>query len=127
MKRQSKPLAGKRLLITEDEAVVAMDYEAMLSSAGAEIVGIARTSAEAIDQIGRTPVDAVVLDFVLSDSNSSGLKAVLKERGIPFVIVSGYPPVLVRDGSDQVVLHKPVTADLLCTAVAAVCANRVSA
>jgi DNA-binding response OmpR family regulator len=121
MEKPNRLLSGKRVLIAEDEPVVALDYAAMLSAAGAEIVATARTAAEAIEHVQRVHVDAVVLDFVLADRNSSSLQVVLKEKGIPFVVVSGYPPVLVRGSGDQHVLHKPVTADLLCAAVLAAC------
>jgi two-component SAPR family response regulator len=127
MEKQSRPLTGKRVLIAEDEAIVAMDYAAMLSSAGANVVATARSAAEAIELLRQTPVDAAVLDFVLADRNSSVLQATLRKSGVPFVIVSGYPPVLVRDGSDQRVLHKPVTAEVLCAAVLDACASKVSA
>jgi CheY-like chemotaxis protein len=126
MEKLNKPLTGKRVLIAEDEAVVAMDYAAMLSSAGATVVATARSAAEAIEHLRQTPVDAAVLDFVLADRNSSVLQATLRKSGIPFVIVSGYPPVLVRDGSDQRVLHKPVTAHVLCAAVLDACASKVT-
>lgn len=116
-------LAGKNVLIAEDDRVVSMDYAAMLSSAGASIVATARTACEAIGHV-RRGVDVAVLDFVLADRNSGTLQAKLEEEGIPFVVVSGYPPVLVRGSSDQQVLHKPVTADLLCRAVAAACTGK---
>ncbi|NJO23165.1 MAG: response regulator [Sphingomonadales bacterium] len=115
-----QPLQGKKLLVAEDEAVIALDYAGMLSSAGAQI-GTARSAAEVIDYVSRYRVDAVVLDFVLADGNSSALQMVLAERRIPFVVVSGYPAVLVRESQDQHVLHKPITADHLCAAVLAVC------
>ena len=121
MKEQRQPLTGKRLLVAEDEPVIAMDYAAMLSSAGAEIMGTARTVREVIDHLNQHYVDVAIVDFVLADGNSSALQAILTERRIPFVVVSGYPSVLVRESKDQQVLHKPVTADLLCAAVLAVC------
>jgi two-component SAPR family response regulator len=121
MKEQRQPLTGKRLLVAEDEAVIAMDYAAMLSSAGAEIVGTAQTVGEVINHLNQHHVDAAIVDFVLADGNSSTLQAILTERRIPFVVVSGYPSVLVRESKDQQVLHKPVTADHLCAAVLAVC------
>lgn len=123
MQEMKRTLAGKNVLIAEDDPLVSMDYAAMLSSAGASIVATARTAGEAIGHV-RKGVDVAVLDFVLGDRNSSALQAKLEEEGIPFVVVSGYPPVLVRGSSDQQVLHKPVTADLLCRAVAAACTGK---
>jgi DNA-binding NtrC family response regulator len=121
MGQQTKPLQGKKLLVVEDEPAVAMDYVATLESAGAKTVATARTVAEAIDHVRRDHVDAAVVDFVLGDRNSSALQTELYDRRVPFVVVSGYPPVLVRRDRDQRVLHKPVMPDHLCAAVVAVC------
>jgi DNA-binding NtrC family response regulator len=125
MKKKTPSLTGLKLLIAEDDAVIAMDYAAMLTSAGAEVVATARTAAEVVAHLQQHPIDAAIVDFVLADGNSSTLQAVLAQKHIPFVVVSGYPSVLVRESKDQHVLHKPVTADNLCTAVLAVC-NRGS-
>ena len=124
MGEQTKPLQGKRLLVVEDEPAVAMDYAATLASAGAKAVATARTVAQAIDYVRRDHVDAAVVDFVVGDRNSSALQTVLHERHVPFVVVSGYPPVLVRRDSDQRVLHKPVSPDHLCAAVVAACRGK---
>ena len=121
MKKQDRPLSGMRLLVAEDDAVIAMDYAGMLSSAGAEIVSTARTAREAVAHLQDDAVDAAIVDFLLADGKSSELQAILTEKRIPFVVISGYPSVLVRESSDQQVLHKPVTADNLCAAVLAVC------
>jgi two-component SAPR family response regulator len=121
MKVEKGLLSGKRLLVAEDETVIAMDYAEMLSAAGAQIVCTARTMAEVIDCLEQHHVDAAIVDFVLADGNSSTLQAILSNKRIPFVVISGYPSVLVRENRDQQVLHKPVTADRLCTAVLAAC------
>jgi hypothetical protein len=98
-----------------------MEYSATLSSAGAQAVTTARTVAQAIDCVRERRVDAAVVDYVLGDHNSSALQSVLEEKRIPYVVVSGYPPVLVRTGGDQRVLRKPVTPEHLCAALVAVC------
>jgi CheY-like chemotaxis protein len=109
------------LLVVEDEPTAAMEYSATLSSAGAKAVTTARTVAQAIDCVRASRVDAAVVDHVLGDDNSSALQTVLEQKRIPFVVVSGYPPVLVRTGGDQRVLRKPVTPDHLCAALIAAC------
>jgi DNA-binding NarL/FixJ family response regulator len=123
MQRTKAPLAGKNVLIAEDDPLVSMEYAATLSSAGATIVATARTPDEAITHVHRG-VDVAVIDFVLADRNSSDLQAKLKQEGIPFVVVSGYPTVLVRGSGDQQVLNKPFDADLPCRAVAAACTGK---
>lgn len=121
MKEKKPPLTGIRLLVAEDEPLIAMDYAAMLTWAGAEVVATLRTAAEVIAYLQEHRIDAAIVDFVLADGNSGALQIVLTERNIPFVVISGYPSVLVRESKDQHVLHKPVTADNLCAAVLAVC------
>lgn len=123
MGQQTRPLRGKRLLVVEDEPTVAMEYSATLSSAGAQAVTTARTVAQAIDCVRERRVDAAVVDYVLGDHNSSALQTVLEEERIPFVVVSGYPPILVRAGGDQRVLRKPVSPDHLCAALIEACAG----
>lgn len=122
---EQKPLSGKKVLVADDEPVIAMDYAAMLSAAGAEIVGTPASMADVIAHLQQHRVDAAVLDFVLADGNSGPLQAILTEKRIPFVVISGYPSVLVRGNEDQQVLHKPVSPDELCATVLALC-NRPS-
>src|SRR5262245_28105101 len=114
-----KQLAGKRILIVEDEAFQALNYAEMLRSEGAEIVAISRRADEAIDCVQQTDIDVAVLDFVLEDENSGRLQMALKAEGIPYVVVSAYPRPLIRTGGEDELLSKPVSPDLLCSSVAA--------
>ncbi len=114
-------LAGKRVLIAEDEPVIAMDHAALLTQAGAEVVATCATVRGAVDCIRDRQIDVAVLDYVLADGNSEPLQKALKRRHIPFVVVSAYPRPLVRTEPGQEILQKPVTSDLLCGRVEAVC------
>lgn len=114
-------LAGKRVLIVEDEALLAMDHAMSLAEAGAEIVGTFATVRGALAYLDKAPIDVAVVDFVLADRNSEPLQAALKARQIPFVVVSAFPPPLVRTGLAQDVLQKPVAPWQLCRRVEAVC------
>jgi DNA-binding NarL/FixJ family response regulator len=118
---QTNALAGKRVLIVEDEPVVAMDHAALLAQAGAEIVATCATVRGAVDCVRRKPIDVAVIDFVLADGNSEALQTTLKRKHIPFVVVSAYPRPLVRTEPGQEILQKPVSADLLCGRVEAAC------
>jgi CheY-like chemotaxis protein len=114
-------LAGKRVLIAEDEPVIAMDHAALLTQAGAEVVATCTTVRGAVDCIRDRQIDVAVLDYVLADGNSEPLQTALKRRHIPFVVVSAYPRPLVRTEPGQEILQKPVTLDLLCDRIEAVC------
>jgi DNA-binding response OmpR family regulator len=114
-------LAGKRVLIAEDEPVIAMDHAAQLVQAGAKIVATCATVQGAVDCLREKPIDVAVIDFVLADGNCERLQAALKRKHIPFIVVSAYPRALVRTEPGQEILSKPVTAELLCGRVEAVC------
>jgi DNA-binding NarL/FixJ family response regulator len=118
---QRNALAGKRILIAEDEPVIAMDHAAVLGQAGAEIVATCATVRAAVDCVRKNAIDVAVVDFVLADGNSEALQTALKRKQIPFVVVSAYPRPLVRTEPGQEILQKPVSADLLCGTVEAAC------
>jgi CheY-like chemotaxis protein len=109
----SAELQGCKVLVVEDEPLEALDYCDRLTEAGAEIVGPFSSVADALEVVDSRPVDVALLDYALADRNSQELQAALDERHIPFVILTGYPRVLVRRNQQQAVLSKPVSADLL--------------
>jgi DNA-binding response OmpR family regulator len=114
-------LRGRRVLVVEDELLVALDYCQNLENAGAEVLGPFHTAQEAMRCVGDAPIDAAVLDYALADRNSEGLQTALEQREIPFLVITAYPRVLVRRSQDQQVLSKPVSPSELCEGVLAVC------
>jgi len=120
-----RPLSGKRVLVVEDEPLVAMDYVTHLTEAGARVVGSCATVREALDVLegfGEAfAIDAAVVDFVLKDRNSEPLQIALKKRHIPFVVVSAYPRPLVRTEVAERILQKPVSAQALCDELSDAC------
>lgn len=78
-----------KILIVEDELIVAKDLEAMLEEAGYEVVGIARTVRNALEIIERTNVQLVLLDIYLEGPQTGiDLAYRLNERNIAFVYLS---------------------------------------
>jgi DNA-binding response OmpR family regulator len=118
---EPRTLAGKRVLVVEDEPLVAMEHCSVLSQAGAEIVGPCATVSRALDCIDRASVDVAVVDYLLADSNSEPLQAALEERHIPYVVVSSYPRALIRKHEGQDILRKPIAPRLLRGKVEAAC------
>jgi CheY-like chemotaxis protein len=106
-------LQGCKVMVVEDEPLEALDYCDRLTGAGAEIVGPFGSVSEALSVVDTQPVDVALLDYALADRNSEELQAALETREIPFVVLTGYPRVLVRRDDHQVVLSKPVSDDLL--------------
>lgn len=84
------PLAGKSVLIIEDEALIAMSVEFWLQDAGAAVVKTTNSIASAQRTLDEgIPFDAAVVDLHVVDGNASALVQVLSERGIPVVITTG--------------------------------------
>ncbi len=113
----AKPL---RILIVEDEALVAMVMEASLMDAGHEVVGIADNTAEALALAGDNRPDLALVDIQLAQG-SSGLDVAhaLHGQGITCLFASGNCPGPARQDAVGC-LHKPYSPDQLLQAVAAV-------
>jgi DNA-binding NtrC family response regulator len=120
-KDRPKDLAGRKVLVVEDEMLVAIDYCERLAQAGAQIIGPFPSVAQALKCVDTTHVDVAVLDYALADRTSDPLQTALERRDIPFVVISGYPRVLVRRGERQDVLSKPVSPDRLYVAILSAC------
>lgn len=79
-----------RVLIVEDEYLVAQDIAAILAEAGCEIVGIAGSVTEALRRLDDEGCDAAVLDGNLHGLTSEPVAAALQQHGSPFLMLSGY-------------------------------------
>lgn len=84
-------LRGRRVLIVEDEPLIALMLEDMLQDLGCEIAGVAGSPEAALTALehGRAP-DAAVLDLNLHGRSSGGVADALAARGVPFLFVTGY-------------------------------------
>ena len=87
----TQPLNGRRVLVVEDESLVAMLLETILEDMGCTPVGPASN----IDDAEAMVRDTVELDAALLDVNVAGrqvfpVAAALKARGVPFVFSTGY-------------------------------------
>jgi len=110
-------LEGIRVLVVEDEFLVAMLIEEMLESAGCVVIGPFPRVPEALDAVDRDPCDAAVLDVNLGGERIDPVAAALSRRNVPFVFVSGYGTIgMPRDYSDRPRICKPFKlAELLGT------------
>jgi DNA-binding response OmpR family regulator len=86
----STALAGRLILIAEDEPLIAMDLDQTFESAGARVVNAA-TLRGALIVANDVDLAAAVVDHVLADGDSTELCSRLKDRNIPFIMYSGYP------------------------------------
>ncbi|MCL2430293.1 MAG: response regulator, partial [Alphaproteobacteria bacterium] len=79
-----------RVLVVEDEAVVALEIEEDLRQAGFEVVGPAARVVEALELLNEFGCDAAVLDINLGTETSEPIALRLSQRRTPFITVSGY-------------------------------------
>jgi len=96
--------SGTRVLIVEDDPMVAMDMSACLSDMGGQVVGVARTAAEAVELAGNSPPELVIASLLLADK-SSGLEAARRitaqSPGIDVVFVTPYPEQLLTGTAQE--------------------------
>ena len=86
----SPRLHGARILIVEDEFLLAEDLADRLKREGCDVIGPASREAKALSILERDRPDAVVLDLNLDGKLSIDLAKTLVARQIPFLIVTGY-------------------------------------
>lgn len=89
-KDDASALAGRRILIVEDEMLIAMQLEDMLLEMGCEVIGPATSVAEALKLIGAGRLDGALLDVNLGGEQVYPVADALAASGAPFVFVTGY-------------------------------------
>lgn len=112
--RRSRSLAGRRLLMVEDEVLVGMMAKRILEDLGATVLGPYGGLADGLAAARSERFDGALLDFNLAGEFADPLADLLIARGIPFVFVTGYQ----RDSIDRryanvPVLPKPLEAESL--------------
>jgi CheY-like chemotaxis protein len=107
-------LAGRSILVIEDEPMVAALLDDMLTGLGCENVARATTIERAIESVTHSPPDAALLDISVKGAASFPVATLLAEKEIPFVFATGYgasalqPPWIGHD-----CLVKPFSIDAL--------------
>ena len=81
-----------RILIVDDEPVIAMDLEYMLVEAGFIIAGVTGNLQTALSLVESGICDAAVLDANLNGLSAAPIAVALVARGLPFLVLSGYAP-----------------------------------
>jgi DNA-binding response OmpR family regulator len=89
---QRPTLEGRSILIVEDEPLIVMDITQAFEGTGAALT-TTNTLYHALILVEHDGLSAAILDHALGDGESSLLYARLKERGIPFLIYSGFDTV----------------------------------
>lgn len=101
-------LRSKRVLVIEDEMLVLMGIEDMLSDLGCTAITVATTVKNALASIAANTFDFAMLDVNLDSTPSYAVADALKCHHIPFAFSTGYGKHGVQEGyGDRPVLNKP--------------------
>jgi PAS domain S-box-containing protein len=110
LRKTEKP----RVLLVEDEALVAMMIQESLNELGFIVIGPISTRAGAIAAARTGEFDAAVLDINLGNDPVYSVAEILASRGVPFVFVTGYDAESVdRRFGEVPVLQKPIEREML--------------
>lgn len=115
------PTRSLRVLVVEDEFLIAAEMAAILEEAGHHVVGPAGSVSAGQALLAKTgDLDAAVIDANLRGETSAPLAAIMRERKIPFCVCTGYRVSDLKSlFGDVMTLHKPIDPPGLLRAVAA--------
>ncbi len=121
----SKLLQGTRILIAEDNSLLAYDVAILLREAGAETIGPAMTLKRALALVESGDFNCGVLDVSLGSEFVFPAAMVLRKKGAVIVFYTGYSDMegLRREWPDAQVLSKPAPYSFLLSAVHAACCS----
>jgi CheY-like chemotaxis protein len=118
-------LSGKRVLVLEDEALIAAMVEDMLTDLGVVVVGPAATIERGISLAQKEDLDAALLDVNIRSARAYPVADVLNARGVPVVFATGYGQSGVDRSCPGTILEKPYTQDKLADALRLALATHV--
>lgn len=103
----SSASSGKRVLLVEDEMILMLELEEVLTGAGFEVVGPVARVSKALALIVSKPIDAAIVDVNLGDEKSYPIADALIARQVPFFFVTGYDSL--EEGYQSIPrLQKPI-------------------
>ena len=112
-------IQGLRVLIIEDEALVAMLIEDTLDDIGCVVVGVASRLEEAMSKVSSLTFDLAIVDVNLGGAESYPVVEMLARRGTPFILATGYGPGGIPESlRGAPILAKPFVRDELERALA---------
>jgi DNA-binding response OmpR family regulator len=120
------PLTGHRILLVEDEALIAMDVKAMIRKANGEVVAYAASLAKALKIVNTPGLSLAVLDFRLGSENSLPVATKLHAAGVPFVFYTGNAANIPEIWPGVPILPKPADPARLIGTLASLWVKRPS-
>ncbi len=116
---ETRPLAGKRILVLEDDYYLARDEQALLERAGATVVGPYGRGTESERLASAGTLDGAVVDINLGHGPNFDAARLLESRRVPMVFVTGYDAAVVPDDLAHIPrVEKPVRERDLLAAMA---------
>jgi CheY-like chemotaxis protein len=117
----AKSGAGKRVLVVEDESMIRLLLDGMLTELGYTMAAEAGRLDEALSLAKQGEFDLAILDVNLNGHPITPVAEILVERGVPFVLASGYGRRGIPDAFGRVpLLQKPFQVEALARALASV-------
>lgn len=111
-----------RVLLVEDEMLIAMEMEEMLTELGFEVVGPAMRLKRAVELAQSQKIDLALLDVNLAGEESFPVARLLKDRNVPFAFVTGYGAAgLSEEFRNTPVLQKPVEKQQVAKVISVIC------
>jgi CheY-like chemotaxis protein len=111
---ESGPLAGLKVMVVEDEAIISFLIEDMLLTLGCAAVVHAAAVKQALNVLAEQTPDAAVLDVNLAGENGYAVAESLEKQGVPFVFATGYGESgLPARWRERPVVQKPFTLETL--------------
>lgn len=105
---------GGRILLVEDESLIAMMMQDMLASLGFVVVGPYGALDAALSAAQTADLDGAVLDVNLNGEAAYPVADMLAARGVPYILVTGYESDGIRSGHAAApVLQKPIEPGML--------------
>lgn len=112
------PAAARRILVVEDEMMIAMLMEDMLVDIGHHVVAVAQNLRVALQLAEGGDFDLAILDVNLAGERSFPVAELLTRRGVPFMFATGYGAMGLDEAfRDTLTLNKPFQIEDLAEAV----------
>jgi CheY-like chemotaxis protein len=109
-------IQGKRILVLEDDVLIALDAAGALEEEGAIVLGPVHRISAALALLEEERPDGALLDVNIAGTTSADVAQRLSSRGVPFVLATGYGGLSGIEGS-RAVVDKPYTHQQLRAAV----------
>jgi CheY-like chemotaxis protein len=113
-----RELSNRKVLVVEDEMMIAMLIEDMLDEFGCKLVGPATNVPDALELISNESIEVAVLDLNLDGKDTYAIADALRQKNVPFIFATGYGLTGLRpEYGNRPVLQKPFQSRDLETAL----------